>query len=416
MKHLSVYADFHFLPASQLVGTLTWDRVRGKDVYSFQYSSSWLQEFGAISLGKDLFTAPGLQYARDGIFGCFSDALPDRWGRNLAEKREAILSQREHRPIRDLSSFDYLVSIDDFMRIGGLRFKESETGPFLNDDSSLKVPPLARIRELVDAAHAVELSDEKGELPEEQGLFQLLNPGTSLGGARPKSNVMDTDGTLLVAKYPSRNDRVDVGLWEHFCHRLAGQCGINASQTRVMESGKAHHALLSRRFDRDLEGKRIHYASALTQLGYKDGDGASNGKGYLDIVDFILQACPETEHTLEELYRRIAFSICVGNADDHFRNHGFLLGSKGWMLAPAFDLNPSLAQSQSLMISETTNEASLSALLEAHDAYFLPRPRAESLIAQVRSGVAKWPALAKQLHIPTAEVTLFSPRLNQFVD
>lgn len=415
MRQLLVYADFDFLPSPQELGVLSYDRVRGNEVFSFSYRTEWLAQHGGISLGKDLFAAPGLQYAQDGIFGCFSDALPDRWGRVLAEKKEAIEAQREHRPPRSLSSFDYLLSLDDFMRIGGFRFKESAAGPFLNDEAALRVPPLAGIRELVAAADALELSEENGTLPEERWLLQLLNPGTSLGGARPKSNVLDTDGKLLVAKFPSRSDRYDVALWEHFSHVLAARCGILAAQTRVVETGKPYHALLSRRFDRTPGGKRIHFASALTQLGFKDGSGAADGKGYLDIVDFILQACPDTEKQLEELYRRVAFSICIGNSDDHFRNHGFLLGSKGWALAPAYDLNPSLSQTQSLMISETTNESSLTALLEAHEAYFLPKETAEFIIGKVRAGVSKWPALARQLHIPPSETALFSNRLNQFV-
>lgn len=415
MLTLHVYADFDFLTQPLAVGTLHFDRVRGNEVYAFSYKKEWLERYGGIVLGKDLFTAPGLQYARDGLFGCFSDALPDRWGRTLAEKREAIEAQRDHRPLRALTSFDYLCAIDDYTRMGGLRFKETENGPFLNDQAGLRVPPVVTLRELADAANAVEESDERGELPEERWLFQLLNPGTSLGGARPKSNVLDSDGNLSVAKFPSRNDRYDVAMWEYFSHLLARTCGITVASTRVMECGKPYHTLLSRRFDRTEEGKRIHFASALTHLGFRDGAGAAEGKGYLDIVDFILQACPDTERNLEELYRRVAFNICLGNGDDHFRNHGFLLGPRGWTLAPAYDLNPSLSLTQALMISEATNESSLTALREAHDAYFLPRSRAEAILMQVRTAFAQWPSLAKQLHLSPAEVAMFADRLNRFV-
>ena len=183
----------------------------------------------------------------------------------------------------------------------------------------------------------------------------------------------------------------------------------------MTESGKKYHILLSRRFDRTTEGKRIHFASALTHLGFRDGTGAAEGKGYLDIVDFILQACPDTEKTLEQLYRRVAFNICIGNSDDHFRNHGFLLGPRGWTLSPAYDINPSLSRTQSLMISETTNESNLTALLEAHDAYFISKSRAGSIIREVRAGLAAWPALARQLHLAPAEVAVFSDRLNAFL-
>lgn len=413
MRSLFVFADFDFLASPTEVGVLNYDRVRGNEVFSFVYREDWLARYGGISLGKDLFSASGLQYAPGGIFGCFSDALPDRWGRTLARKREAIEAQREKRSPKELSSFDYLISLDDYMRIGGFRFKESQDGPYINDNMDLRVPPFAGIRELATAVDMIEQSDEKGVLPKEQWLCQLLDPGTSLGGARPKSNILDTDGSMMVAKFPSRSDHYDVALWEHFSHVLAGRCGIHVAQTRVMDGVGQYHILLSRRFDRNASGQRIHYASALTHLGFKDGDGAAEGKGYLDIVDFIIRACPDTERSLEELYRRVAFNICMGNGDDHFRNHGFLLGPKGWVLSPAYDLNPSLGYEQSLMISETTNEASLAALLEAHDSYFIPKRRAESIIDEVRSQMKKWPALAKQVHIPSSEVAIFSDRLNK---
>lgn len=413
MRSLIVYADFDFLASPVEVGVLNYDRVRGKEVFSFSYRPEWLARYGGITLGRDLFTVSGLQYAREGIFGCFSDALPDRWGRTLAIKREAIEAQRENRSPRELTSFDFLVSLDDYMRIGGFRFKESDGGPFLNDNTDLRVPPIAGIRELAAAVDMIEQSDEKGILPEGQWINQLLHPGTSLGGARPKSNVLDTDGSMMVSKFPSRSDHYDVALWEHFSHLLAGRCGINVAQTSVMGSGEAYHILLSRRFDRRSDGRRIHFASALTHLGFKDGASAADGKGYLDIVDFILQACPDTEKNLEELYRRVAFNICIGNGDDHFRNHGFLLGPQGWTLSPAYDLNPSLSHEQSLMISETTNDASLTALLDAHDSYFLSKKKAESIVAEVMAKMAQWPALARQIHLSPSEVALFANRLNE---
>lgn len=159
---------------------------------------------------------------------------------------------------------------------------------------------------------------------------QLVQAGSSLGGARPKASVIDTDKTLYIAKFPSRKDDYDAGLWEHFSHFLAAKAGINAAKTKVLATGEKYHTLLSQRFDRTLEGKRIHFASAMTLLGLNDGDNATTGHGYLDIVDFIIQNCTNVERNLQELYRRVAFNICIGNSDDHFRNHGFLLTAKGW--------------------------------------------------------------------------------------
>ena len=271
------------------------------------------------------------------------------------------------------------------------------------------------LRELTAAADAIEKSEESGELPEEKWLCQLLHPGTSLGGARPKANVLEQDGSLWIAKFPSREDRHDVSRWELLCNRLAKSCSIDVADAKTMDSGNRYPVFLTKRFDRTSERKRIHFSSAMNLLGFKDGDGCDNGKGYIDIADLIVQHCPDTEKQLEQLYRRIAFNICVGNGDDHFRNHGFLLTSRGWMLSPAYDMNPSLSTNHCLMITETTNEASLTALSEAHDSYFLTKERSLAIIAEVRSAVSRWPSLAKRLHISESEVKLFERRLNLFL-
>lgn len=416
MEKLQVYADFHFLPATEKLGTLNYDRVRGNEVFSFCYDRNWLNKYGNIRLGGDLGTFPGLQYAPSGsIFGCFADSLPDRWGRTLAEKWEEIEARHEKRPVKKLDSLDYLLSIDDLMRMGGFRFKQNETASYLNDHGAMRIPPIASIQELAAAADAIEKSEESKELPEQKWLYQLLNPGTSLGGARPKASVMEQDGSLWIAKFPSREDRHDVSRWELFCNRLAQSCGIDVAAAKTMDSGKCYHIFMTKRFDRTPEGKRIHFSSAMNLLGFKDGDGCNNGKGYLDIADLIVQNCSDTEKQLEQLYRRVAFNICVGNGDDHFRNHGFLLTSKGWVLSPAYDMNPSLGTDQCLMITETTNEASLTALSEAHDSYFLPQGRALAIIAEVRSGVSRWPSLAKRMHLKETEVKVFEGRLNLFI-
>lgn len=255
--------------------------------------------------------------------------MPDRWGRTLLLRREQIAAMEEGRPVRRLSSFDFLTGIDDFSRMGAFRFKELKDGGFINVSELLKIPPLADIRELIAASAEIEKSEEGNVLPDRKWVAQLVQPGSSLGGARPKASVIDTDKTLYIAKFPSRKDDYDAGLWEHFSHLLAAKAGINAAKTKVLATGKKYHTLLSQRFDRTQEGKRIHFASAMTLLGLNDGDNATTGHGYLDIVDFIIQNCTNVEENLQELYRRVAFNICIGNSDDHFRNHGFLLVTKG---------------------------------------------------------------------------------------
>lgn len=224
-----------------------------------------------------------------------------------------------------------------------------------------------------------------------------MHPGTSLGGARPKASVIDEDGRLTVAKFPSRKDDYDVGLWEHFCHIMGRKAGVNVSETHVITGGGGCHIMLSTRFDRTKTGKRIHFASALTLLGLTDGDDASTGNGYPDIVDFIIRHGSNVYQNLEELYRRVAFSIIVGNSDDHFRNHGFLLTRKGWELSPAYDINPTLFEHQSLMINRSTSESDLNILSVSAGDYMLSKERAEAIIAEVKSAMKSWRGEARRL-------------------
>ena len=432
MKTLYVYADFDWLDAPMLVGELGYESLRGSDSYSFRYDNDWLRQYGSLFLSADINNYPGQQYTQPNrdIFGCFSDALPDRWGRLLLNRREQILATEEQRPVRKLSSFDYLMGIDDYSRMGGFRFKEpmeqrepssslewpsrdrgrrsqNKDGAFINSVKSLRIPPLIDIRALVAASMEIEKSEEQNQLPEKKWLLQLVHPGTSLGGTRPKASVMNDEGLLCVAKFPSRNDDYDVGLWEHHSHLLAKEAGVVAAETSVIETGEKYHALLSKRFDRTAEGRRKHFASALTLLGLTDGCDAKTGNGYLDIVDFILQNCCDVEQNLRQLYRRVAFNIAIGNSDDHFRNHGFLLTPRGWTLSPAYDMNPTLNEYQALLINSTTNHADLQVLLDSSEEYMIGKDEAVRIIEEVKAGVRHWKSIATRLGIAKREMDVF---------
>lgn len=412
MERLLVFADFDWLDKPELVGELCYEKLRGSESYAFRFDDNWLKFHAGIKLSEDINNYPGLQYTQPGndIFGCFSDALPDRWGRTLLKRREQIQASEEKRAVRNLSSFDYLMGIDDFSRMGGFRLKRELDGDFINISPSLKIPPLTELRQLVLASQEVEKSEENDVLPEKKWIAQLIQPGTSLGGARPKAGVLDDSGNLCIAKFPSRKDDYDTGLWEHFSHLLARKAGINAAQTKVLGGLGKYHTLLSKRFDRTDEGKRIHFASSMSLIGLRDGDNAQGGYGYLNIVDFILQSCCDVEKNLQELYRRVAFNICIGNSDDHFRNHGFLLTPRGWTLSPAYDMNPTLNEYQSLLINESSNKADICTLLESCESYMIKKEVAENIIRQVQAAVAGWENLAVLLQIPAREVTMFKDR------
>lgn len=412
MERLLVFADFDWLDKPELVGELCYEKLRGSESYAFRFDDNWLKFHAGIKLSEDINNYPGLQYTQPGndIFGCFSDALPDRWGRTLLKRREQIQASEEKRAVRNLSSFDYLMGIDDFSRMGGFRLKREQDGDFINVSPSLKIPPLTELRQLVLASQEVEKSEENDVLPEKKWIAQLIQPGTSLGGARPKAGVLDDSGNLCIAKFPSRKDDYDTGLWEHFSHLLARKAGIYAAQTKVLGGLGKYHTLLSKRFDRTDEGKRIHFASSMSLIGLRDGDNAQGGYGYLNIVDFILQSCCDVEKNLQELYRRVAFNICIGNSDDHFRNHGFLLTPRGWTLSPAYDMNPTLNEYQSLLINESSNKADIRTLLESCESYMIKKEVAKNIIRQVQAAVAGWENLAVLLQIPAREVTMFKDR------
>lgn len=412
MERLLVFADFDWLDKPELVGELCYEKLRGSDSYAFQYDEHWLKGHAEVKLSEDINNYPGMQYTQPGqdVFGCFSDALPDRWGRTMLKRREQILASEEKRAVRSLSSFDYLMGIDDFSRMGGFRFKKELEGEFINVSASLKIPPLTELRDLLHASREIEKSEEANVLPEKKWIAQLIQPGSSLGGARPKASVLDEKGNLCIAKFPSRKDDYDAGLWEHFSHLLAQKAGIEVAQTKVLGGLGKYHTFLSRRFDRKDEAKRVHFASSMSLLGLKDGDNAQGGYGYLDMVDFILQGCCDVEQNLQELYRRVAFNMCIGNSDDHFRNHGFLLTQKGWTLSPAYDMNPTLNEYQSLLVNESSNKADISVLLDSCESYLIKKEIAANIIQEVQTAVSGWESLAVQLQIPVREMALFKDR------
>lgn len=414
METLYIYADFDWLDKPELIGRLTYERLRGNGTYGFSFDNDWLKNHSDILISEEVGNFSGFQYSQEEhVFGFVSDTLPDRWGRRLLERKEQTEAIEEKRPKRTLYSYDYLVGIDDFLRMGALRLKKDPDGEFLNSDSRLIVPPLTSIKELTIAAQEYEKSDEANELPEEKWVRQLAHPGTSLGGARPKANVVDEKEHLWIAKFPSRKDVYDMALWEHLCHLLAKEAGINVAETNLIPAGNdGYHALLSKRFDRTDDGKRIHFASAMTMTGLTDGDNHETGHGYLDIVDFIIKGCCDVDENLSELYRRVAFNICVGNSDDHFRNHGFLLTKKGWTLSPAYDLNPTDSMTQSLLIDNDSNESSLKRLLSACDDYYISSETAEQIISEVTTAIGRWETIAKNLHISNEEMNRFAWRLD----
>ena len=408
MKYIQIDMDARGFPQVKPVGTLGYDMIRGNAAYQWEYNAQWLHDNRNIQLSGDLQNAAGPQYGSGRLFGFLQDAMPDRWGRRLIDKRERLMAEREGRPVRHLTDIDYLTQIDDTTRMGALLLREGEQllGTQFADTP---VPPLAFLREFVNMAQMYERQDEQGGAINEEWLLNLYRQGSSLGGARPKANVRDTDGSLWIAKIPSVNDDYDVALWEFWAHQMARRAGIEVPEMRLLTlPGQKYHTLLSKRFDRDGE-QRIHFASAMTLCGLQDGADATTGNGYLDIVDVIVgnAGFVDPRGALEQLYRRVVFSICIHNHDDHFRNHGFLLTERGWVWSPAYDLNPSDFNTQSLLVSRDSNDSSLEVLSSAASDYLLGDDQAERIIGEVRGAMTHARRVAGQCGISNQEMTRF---------
>lgn len=412
MEKLDVIASFDWMGEEEKVGTLGHEYLRGSDVFSFEFDKTWLKRYPKIDFGRDLRPYTGVQYSQGNhIFDCFSDALPDRWGRRLIDLRASL--ETEGKASHTLSDWDYLKGVEDGLRMGGFRLMDSSTGEYISCSPDYSVPPAIHIDELLQAAREIEKSEYKHLEPEKKWVQRLFQPGTSMGGARPKACVQ-SGGQLYLAKFPSINDDINVARWEHFAHQMAKECGITVAETKVIKAGTGQDILLSKRFDRSDRNKRIHMASSLTLLGLTDGDGERTGKGYLDIVDFIISGGGNhVEANLEELYKRVAFNICIGNTDDHFRNHAFLLNKEGWELSPAYDMNPTNSMYQALLIDGTSNESSLNRLYDAHELYMLDDATARGIIMDVTRNMKYWESMAEDMGLPRREISHFTPRFEQ---
>lgn len=397
---IHVFAHWSGMDAPQHMGELRVARSRGKEVFVFSYDQVWLKGGGRFALDPALRLFTGPQYVQEDQpnFGLFLDTAPDRWGRMLMQRREALIARKQQRPVRALAESDYLLGVHDRSRMGALRFKLDEQGAFLADDSDKPIPPMARLRELEAACLAIETGAGRDQ---EKWLNLLLAPGSSLGGARPKASVIDPSGALWIAKFPSRSDDLDKGAWEWVTHQLAVRCGIFTAPARAQRFNGPGHTFLTERFDRTPQGERIHFASAMTMLQRADGDDAHAGASYLEIAEFLMRHGAHTGRDLEQLWKRIVFNIRVRNTDDHLRNHGFLLGAKGWELSPAYDMNPEpQGTGLSLNIDAHSNALSMELALDVAPYFRVPHRKAKATITAVNKWVeASWMPLAKKAGI-----------------
>ena len=403
-KKILIYAHWSSITNPIQMGLLTVTPVKGKEIFSFEYSDDWLSGGFSQMIDPDLQLYPGAYYPRDEKvnFGIFLDSCPDRWGRVLMQRREAAIAKLALRSPQKLLESDFLLGVYDEHRMGALRFKLNEDGAFLNDNKKMAAPPFTSLRELEHASLKFE-EDNLDDPDYLKWVNMLIAPGSSLGGARPKASVVDNVGNLWIAKFPSKLDEKDIAAWEMVVNELAIKAGLNIAEGKIMKFNNKYHTYLTKRFDRINNKERIHFASAMTLLGFTDGVG-SEGASYLHLMEFITKHGVNVEKDVEELWRRIVFSICVKNTDDHLRNHGFLLSNNGWILSPAYDINPNeYGKALSLNISDNDNSLDVELAVEVASFFRINNARAKEIINQVKIAVKGWRKIATKNGISNSE-------------
>lgn len=405
----------HLGEQGRQLGVLRYDQQGARESSAFQYDAAWLTAVDRFAIEPGLPLVAGPQFhrrTRDGsvFHAAIADTEPDGWGKQLilrdhAKRRQEARRAGQEVDIAPLNALDYLLAVDDVARVGALRLQD-EDGRYQRtpEDGRHTTPPLIELAQLLAATRAVETNTETAA-----DLAYLRGRGTSLGGLRPKCTVRDQDGSLAIGKFPSVSDERTVTKGEVLALTLARRGGIDAADARIVDSNGSPVALV-RRFDRTPEGGRLMYVSAATMLGAEPTEPGQHS--YTEIADALRQHGVQAAADIEELWRRIAFSILITNVDDHLMNHGFLHVRYGqWRLAPAFDVNPFPDRVRELKtwISEATGpEASIEALMSVIAYFRITRTRALEILAQVEGAVAGWREAGRALGMTSADLDSFA--------
>lgn len=354
---------------------------------AFRFEQSYLEDPRRYPLDPALpETTAATPLPFGGLCGTFSDSAPDSWGRGLIRRRNGGRAD----------DVDALLGVDDRLRMGALQYTRPEDDMYLarSDDP---VPPV------IDLGHLQRLSERVEADPAFTELRELAQAGSSLGGARPKVTVRDTDGRLAIAKFSSRKDDLSVIAWEHAVHVMAADAGVDVPTSRLLRVG-GRPVLLMDRFDRDYLADdtvvRIPYMSAMTRLISNDGSASS----YAEIAETAETAADRTQ-----LLLRAAFGLMVNNTDDHLRNHGFLYRGGMWRLSPAFDINPSRDGRAHATPVTPMEPDGFEALVRSAPLFDLEAAAAEKAVEQVTAVTARWRDYAHHSGIAGAEITAMAP-------
>ena len=406
--NIYVYADWKGLEGATEIGVLSAQFAKGKKAFSFEYNKDWLKRNSYQLLDPEINFFSGPQYPTDKEnFGVFLDSMPDTWGKTLMKRRAAQEARSKNEKVPKLYEIDYLLGVYDESRMGALRFKTDREGPFLDNDTKNPTPPWSSLGHLQEAVNHLESDSENDAI--RQWLAVLIAPGSSLGGARPKANVLGKNGDLWIAKFPSKTDTIDKGAWEFLTYRLALDCGIEMAESKIEKITGPYHTFLTKRFDRE-DGQRIHFSSAMTMTGNTEESLKTVSPSYLDIVDVIENYGVNVEENLLQLWRRIIFNIAVSNTDDHLRNHGFIMNEKGWELSPAYDINPSVEKDGlALNIDADDNALDLDLAIGVGEYFRLGEDEMNQIIEEILSVISNWKHYAKKIGIAQKEQLLMEP-------
>lgn len=399
---VEVYLDCEFTHGPTLVGRLWHDRGQVR----FEYHEAWIANRHAFELdpGLTLDAEPFFPDPEQANFGVFLDSSPDRWGQMLMDRREAMIARDEKRQPRRLHAWDYLLGVQDVTRMGALRFRREDEEVFI-DHHPLPAPPVADLAHLEAVAAEISGRAALKDLDRlRQWLAVLVAPGASLGGAHPKANYRERNGSLWIAKFPSSDDTRDHAAWEKLVHDMASELDIRTPPSLLKRFNQEFHTFCVKRFDR-AGGARRFFVSAMTALRKHDGTKGS----YLDLAEFIQDHGTQDGIALDlvQLYRRLVFNIMIGNRDDHLRNHGFLWGEDGWRLAPAFDMNPSMDKREHVLtIDGLIADPDIELAVATAGFYGIDDARANEIVDNTRAIVSTWKDRARKLGIAAGDIDL----------
>lgn len=394
---------FIYLPGATTAvpaGILSHDADSG--VGSFSYGLKYMERGNALPADPvALPIGPPLREVtvNGGLHGAFRDASPDYWGR-------LVIAAESKAPPETISEIDFLLAANA-TRVGNLDFRLSPE----DSEPDLQPPHFNQLADLITAAGKI----EDGQQPEDH-LLQLLRQGTSMGGARPKCTV-EWEDALWIAKFPAKGDSINIPRLEYATLSLAGLCGIQIPEIRIITVGNKK-IFFSRRFDREKKESGWARSGFISSLSLMQWDEIDRLRwDYTAVADTMRRYTAVAD--IHELYRRLIFNILVRNTDDHPRNNGFLVRKDGELsLSPAYDIVPSLTQPGvntdfrlAMTAGDHGRDATLENALSRTEHFGLAREEARTAIEHITKTARRWRHIFEECGVSGREIDILTPSM-----